>query len=335
MDITILKNMASSTGRETFITDDSFNILWTNSEKDLVELLLQNSSKTLNSKPETETLVRCGDDSMRILPITDGSETVFLFEFISASHAAELFAKTSALNALKDRLDESMKEYNRLVNEAVMTAPYLYNKLGSQRVRDSNVAALLEILTVNDNELLLDVSEHIKTVLNELVGSRYSAKLIRFDQQIKNGIFCFVDRNDVDYAIMNMISNAVKHCKPKDLPVVHFKVSADDSFCIIEVWDNGTDADLERIRSHMKLCPDKDSGFSGLGLAIISTFAEKYGGTAECSLTETGGLHLTVKIKRPKNKNMISLYSPETDDPFSDTINFMRSGFQDILDAYQ
>ncbi|SDA18642.1 hypothetical protein SAMN02910447_01498 [Ruminococcus sp. YE71] len=329
MDLEILKSMAAATGRDTFITDNSFNILWTNSKEDLTSLLVRNSRCVFNGRPTSETLVKCGPHSLRMLPLTNGDETYYLFELIDAEYATELFTKTSALGAFRDRLESSVTRYTDLAFRAAVSEQGLMTELSKQRIADSNTSALLQMLTGNTADLIIDLGEHIRHLIHNLLPSRFDSVTANCSFDITKGIVCIVNTADLDYTVINMLSNAVRHAQPKGFLATKLTVTANDEYCIMIVEDNGTAADLKRIEkfrsvySDEAVLADDQSPFENLGITLIYTFAEKYGGYVETSLTETGGLRMAVYFKRPRQRNIVTLYSPETDEGHTETARLL------------
>ena len=319
MDIEILKSIAAASGRETFITNSGFGLLWSNSQRDLLELISIGGCTDMLRRTDHETVIRCEDQALHIIPVIMDGERIYFFELVAPAFAAELFRKTAAFDAMYARLRGTIDGYSSELSPIALQDPSCAARMNRLTASLANQRALLELLTKKDTELFVDIGEHIEFLVKSQMMARLQKALVSCSLEIERGIVCFADRRDVDYTVINMLSNVILHARPATLTVMTLRVAKDGDYCLIETEDNGTQADLARIKGFSTLYPDRnvlksgEQAFTRSGIALIYAFAEKFGGYAEASLTESGGLRMSVRIKRCTQPNVITLYSPGSD----------------------
>jgi signal transduction histidine kinase len=100
----------------------------------------------------------------------------------------------------------------------------------------------------------------------------------------------------------NLISNAIRY--GSDGKYVGLKLSCDDSFCYVEIWDKGKGIDeinFEKVFERMYTLEDSRNKFyqgSGLGLTITKRLVEKLGGEISLNSKPYEKTSFTFKLKR-------------------------------------
>ena len=123
MDIEILKSIAAASGRETFITNSGFGLLWSNSQRDLLELISIGGCTDMLRRTDHETVIRCEDQALHIIPVIMDGERIYFFELVAPAFAAELFRKTAAFDAMYARLRGTIDGYSSELSPIALQDP--------------------------------------------------------------------------------------------------------------------------------------------------------------------------------------------------------------------
>ena len=89
------------------------------------------------------------------------------------------------------------------------------------------------------------------------------------------------DTTQLTHVFQNLISNALKYCKPDQIPEIHISAQREGEQWIISVEDNGMGFEqkyAERIFGLFKRLHKDEYPGTGLGLAICKRIVERYGG---------------------------------------------------------
>ena len=108
---------------------------------------------------------------------------------------------------------------------------------------------------------------------------------------------CFVLADEAIYSLFeNIINNSIFHGKTK---IINITIRADEKMCVITIVDEGIGIPDE-IKSHIF-----DEGFTfgahkstGLGLYIVKTIIDRYGGTIKVKDNEPNGVISTIHLKK-------------------------------------
>lgn len=124
---------------------------------------------------------------------------------------------------------------------------------------------------------------------------RPSAELREIDLKLEHEhdqpIHVLADPILLETVLRNLLDNGIKYSWPEQ--TVHFRVSVENGYGVVEITDNGRGLNGQTTRSltqrHARGTNVGDVVGSGLGLAIVKEVAGAYGGTFELKPTNTGG----------------------------------------------
>lgn len=245
------------------------------------------------------------------VPILDKKDIfsgmMVLFENISAEkktqrqlqYQADELIKT---NSLKDKLFTiishdlkgpilGVRELIRLTNEGVIGKDEFFKILPEVNKNMDSVSILLEnLLAWTSSQLKGEVVEKQEFNLEELLQEQFKL----FDKTVnEKGIFLkkvkysqgdivvFADKNMIDLAIRNLISNAIKFSGLGDTISVILKEKPESVYIRIKDTGSGIPPEnldkLRRKESISTLGKNKESG-TGLGLLLVQDYIEKNGG---------------------------------------------------------
>ncbi|WP_373495581.1 histidine kinase N-terminal 7TM domain-containing protein [Aquiflexum sp.] len=246
------------------------------------------------------------------IPILDKksvfSGVVVLFENISAEkkiqrqlqYQADELVKT---NSLKDKLFTiishdlkgpilGVRELIRLTNEGLIAKDEFFDMIPEVNKNMDSVSILLEnLLGWTSSQMKGEVIEREEFNLEDMIQEQF----MLFDKTVnekgvflkkvkytKGDIFVFADKNMIDLAIRNLISNAIKFSGPGDTVSVILKEKPDSVYVRIKDTGSGIPPEnLEKLRnkeSISTLGKNKESG-TGLGLLLVQDYIEKNGST--------------------------------------------------------
>lgn len=104
-DYSVLKSIIENGGREGYITDERFNVVWTNSQKPLTEILLCSEHSSLERARTKEAMISCSDGSaLKITPImVDGKAEAYVFERFMGNQILDMLSKTSVFYSFAEQ----------------------------------------------------------------------------------------------------------------------------------------------------------------------------------------------------------------------------------------
>ncbi|QKJ29527.1 response regulator [Mucilaginibacter mali] len=141
----------------------------------------------------------------------------------------------------------------------------------------------------------------------------HQAKIKNISYQFENAsdqIELYVDREKIEIALFNLISNAVKFTP--DGGSIHINIKQDERFVYFEITDSGIGITAEvgeRLFDKFYQVKDANSlktGF-GIGLYLVKTFMESHSGTINYKSTAGGG-GTTFTLCLPKGKEHLGAY---------------------------
>jgi K+-sensing histidine kinase KdpD len=119
----------------------------------------------------------------------------------------------------------------------------------------------------------------------------------------KQAVFCPVDEEKLERAILNLLSNAIKFT-PKG-GTINAIVQTRGNRLLFTVHDSGEDADIFGMFSRFLREPGIEDGRSGIGLgmSIVHSVAAAHGGTVLIERLEKAGVKITMtlSLKQPDN----------------------------------
>jgi PAS domain S-box-containing protein len=150
------------------------------------------------------------------------------------------------------------------------------------RKMDSLITDLLALSRITRQELTLseiNMTELASEVINDLKHTTDNTKAVIEIGKLFN---CMGDKNLIRIVLTNLISNALKFSKLKELPVIKMKSSINSDsieYCII---DNGSGFNPQYahklFRVFQRLHSSEEFEGTGIGLAIVQRIINKHGG---------------------------------------------------------
>ncbi|PRR81202.1 sensor histidine kinase [Clostridium vincentii] len=150
------------------------------------------------------------------------------------------------------------------------------SRVNMNEVCIKNILDFYENLTANGYEVNIDIPE--------------------------KSIYALGNLEALERIMNNLISNAIRY--GSDGKYIGLKLSCDDSFCYVEIWDKGKGIDeinVEKVFERMYTLEDSRNKLyqgSGLGLTITKRLVEKLGGEISLKSKPNEKTSFTFKLKR-------------------------------------
>jgi len=180
------------------------------------------------------------------------------------------------LETYRDQMSEDVLEYVEMNHRGCVRLTKLIQNLIDATILDSNKMSL----SLKDEDLVKIIQNSLDNI-NEMAKSRN----ISIDAQIPNEFKYTLDKERIEQAITNILSNAVKNTLPDGTITV--KLTNHDEYVDISVKDTGiglTEREKEKIFrkfgkiERYKMDVDLNIEGSGLGLYISKEIVELHGG---------------------------------------------------------
>ena len=124
----------------------------------------------------------------------------------------------------------------------------------------------------------------------------------------EHSVYIYSDRNAVDRIFQNLISNSIKYSSGD----ISMSLVSDDRSVVLSVSNPvSEDSELDPDRMFDRFYTgdsSRNSGGTGLGLAVVKELTEKLGGSVKA---EKEGIKLTVKLELPVSNGLMYVYSGE------------------------
>lgn len=124
----------------------------------------------------------------------------------------------------------------------------------------------------------------------------------------EHSIYIYSDRNAVDRIFQNLISNSIKYSSGD----ISMSLVSDDRSAVLSVSNPvSEDSELDPDRMFDRFYTgdsSRNSGGTGLGLAVVKELTEKLGGSVKA---EKEDIKLTVKLELPVSNGLMYVYSGE------------------------
>ncbi|MGN0632690.1 MAG: sensor histidine kinase [Oscillospiraceae bacterium] len=335
-DYSMLISIAENSGRDTYITDEKFRVVWTNAEKPLIEVLNSADISKLGYRPLKETAISCGDGmALKITPLLKKGITLgYMFEKYSSTDLVMVLSKTKAFEGFADQYNDFRNSLFDLVLNSVPPSTKEEKDQSDEKVDDllsstANKTALFSLFRNKQKEILIDLH-------NPLFHCAYSMKLIsdknktfKVDMDIEERLFIVAHHTTLEYTLINLMLNAYQYCNAK-IKEITVKGYREGEKVVAEISDNGTDVDLDYINSFRSLyrnhAPKNEK--EGLGITIAQVFAEKYGGSLELLHSKTGGLCVRLKLPYQTPDDKLKVFeSQEPPDHVDNFMNILKKSF--------
>ena len=110
------------------------------------------------------------------------------------------------------------------------------------------------------------------------------------------------DASRLSQLIHNLVNNSIKYTHSPGMLVADLTIKHEVIiFTLMDSTPSVKEAELEKIFDHLyraEQSRNRKTGGSGLGLAICKTIAESHGGELSASLSDLGGIKMTLCLPR-------------------------------------
>eukprot|EP01029_Cantina_marsupialis_P000648 TRINITY_DN1045_c1_g1_i1.p1 TRINITY_DN1045_c1_g1~~TRINITY_DN1045_c1_g1_i1.p1 ORF type:complete len:798 (-),score=50.98 TRINITY_DN1045_c1_g1_i1:2921-5314(-) len=147
----------------------------------------------------------------------------------------------------------------------------------------------------------VDMVEGVKSSLSLVKRQVYDHSIELYEELPDEKIPVFANYIQFEQIVVNLIVNAIHSLDKveKDKKIIRLKVSSEEKFGILEVHDNGTginESIQEKIYDPLFTTKEAGSG-SGLGMAIVKSFIDRFQGEISNYNNEEGGASFVLKFK--------------------------------------
>ena len=120
----------------------------------------------------------------------------------------------------------------------------------------------------------------------------------------KSSLYCFVDSLDFELIVINLLRNAYEAVqRTGKKPIIYVEVNSIDDYVSVSVEDNGQPVSESLFASLGKGPKTTKEDGLGLGLTIVTSLVENFGGNITFNRSLTGGLKVTVNLPAVKRNN--------------------------------
>lgn len=150
---------------------------------------------------------------------------------------------------------------------------------------------------------VLLVQEALSTAIETFNVTLHRKAEIRLECT-KSSLYCFVDSLDFELIVINLLRNAYEAVqRTGKKPIIYVKVNGIDEYVSVSVEDNGQPVSESLFASLGKGPKTTKEDGLGLGLTIVTSLVENFGGNITFSRSLTGGLKVTVNLPAVKRNN--------------------------------
>lgn len=230
----------------------------------------------------------------------------------------------------------ALKEYVNAINhEATVLKKKMESNCGSKSLAhlEKIKKNCMRLMKLSNNILDLgqmdigNVAHHYKpTNMNQLIEVLVESILPYVESrglqiEIKKGekpVYCYVDSDDMERVLLNLISNAIKYSKSNGKISIYINEKQERAYICVE--DTGVGIPEEKLKSIFERFERVESGFartqegSGLGLAIVKNIVEAHQGKINiCSKEDKGTLvSLNLPIYQGQKNRQLDIRSKAT-----------------------
>lgn len=219
-------------------------------------------------------------------------------QFVSdASH--ELKTPLASIQLLSDSITQNDIKDQAIIQEFV-------SDIGDEARRLARTTEKLLKLTNLDNQTEQpagpeDISDIVRRAVKILrpLGKQRNIEIIT---ELEDGCTVFINRDDMYQIVINLVENAIKY--NTEHGKVYVKTFVRDNMAYISVSDTGPGIEEEKLGKifdrfyRVDKARSRADGGSGLGLSIVKSSAEQYGGRVTAENRPEGGMCFTVEFKK-------------------------------------
>ncbi len=316
-----LKQLYSDSDCHIAAVDSRFRMLWRNNEQIPGNLFLSDftiGGKKLRLPIEKEVIAAFSSGAAsRITPLYEnGILRLYKIEFFAPNEIHRLLCRSEILSYKNNFLGNIRLELSEIIN--------LMDAAKEAFPDDDNISALdcqtrYHVLrtiasTVNMNEIskyyaggisteYLCLSQRLEETA-EWVRPMLESNMCILKASIAGSVYIDINYARFEAALLNLIINGYMYNDSKRKEIT-LELTADDNNACVSVSDNGTCANTSEIKKYL----DFNAGFKefsqheSLGLAVVKTMTDTFGGTVEIENSPSGGL--TVKLLLPRNPDSV------------------------------
>lgn len=319
--IETLKEQYTSTGMECALFDSKMKLLWHNTALQPEQLFLycfNYLNKDYPSLPVTKPTVLRHDSGKAVLlrPIYENGEiTGYAIEFfpeeliaslLTHSPADSLFVSSGEM--MRVHLSEMMMARDefmlRNTDREMMARLSAENMTGVCRVLSStvNLLELRHYYCDEDNGSFTGISTRLLDTLawTEELFLRNDCVV---QKHIQPGVYARLNYERLEAVLLNLMINGYMY-NPSEKKMLSVELKGDEDYLLLSVADNGSGADIQRLKAAAagRLDPSEELSGEGLGLRLAQLFADKYDGDLAFSFSEAGGLAVSIELYRIKER---------------------------------
>lgn len=318
-DYSVLKSIIENGGREGYITDERFNVVWTNSQKPLTEILLCSEHSSLERARTKEAMISCSDGSaLKITPImVDGKAEAYVFERFTGNQILDMLSKTSVFYSFAEQYNSFRDSSLELLLKAAENDRFIAEKTDKLTAGSVNKSGSFKILSPESEPITMDLYVPLSYCCGSLqILANYTD--LKLETEISMGLFTLTHLTSFEYVVLNLIINAYQNAEPGNRKLLVRGYRKDDNV-IVEIHNNGDAPDIEKIEAfrHIYAVDRPEYSGEGLGIAMVQLFADKYNGEFLMSRSHLGGLCAELRLPYRLPDSRVSLFSPnygENDD---------------------
>ena len=340
----ILISAAEASGRESYITDKDFEVVWTNADEPLAKVLLGLRTPLPDRDLRRETVLSCTDGrALKITPIRgeEGLRYCF-FELYGSSELLMMLGKTSVFSGFikaAENMRYSMLDYaGELSVSADAVNRSRYGRLCSSSV---NFMSILRILGGSGIEGAQDMTARLRQTACWFAAVSARTEKFLFEADIDEELYAVTEKSALECAVTNLLMNGFLHAVPPEGKQLKLTVAAyaDSGKVVIDVDDNGCKADPAYVDGfrNVYLTPCGDSGGEGLGVSLAEVFCRRFGGELRFMTSPLGGLRARISLPACDPRRTAVFFAPSSSESdFSQVHDIMLKGFTeaDIEDIF-
>lgn len=189
----------------------------------------------------------------------------------------------------KDKIDEQGKEFMKIISDSTQKLEQLIDDL-------------LSFSRLGKKELVkaeIDMNELVNSIVKDIDISQWNSKA---KITVKEMLPSFGDKALLSQVFVNMLSNALKYSKNKDIPVIEIGSYRKENENIYYIKDNGVGFNMAQydklFKVFQRLHSDAEFQGSGVGLAIVDRIIKRHEGRvwAEGKVNEGATFYFALPI---------------------------------------
>ena len=334
----LLKDIAQNSGRDSYITDERFEVLWSNGREPLTAVLLGLKTPLKGRDIRRETVLACKDGrALKITPVVEeGRIYYFLFELYGSSELLVMLGATSVFAGFTRAAEEarySMLDYARELSVSANAVNISrYGKLCSASV---NFMSILRILGGIGSESAQDITALLRQIACWFTAASVRSGALTFEADIDESLTAVIEKTAFECAVVNLLMNGFLHCEPPEgkLPYVKLTAFAEAGRTVIHIDDNGCKADPAYVDGFREVYikPVDTSRGEGLGVSLAEVFCKRFGGKLSFGSSPLGGLRAVISLPMSDPHAGLTFFAPSPADRSIPYIrDIMRKGFPDV-----